>query len=110
MSKKSENLLISEPSSFDPARPYNALPPLPPAVDVETKAVLKKCVLARAAVAALRQATALIPNQDVLISSVPLLGLREAKDSSEIENIVTTNDKLFQYANTDPEQADPATK
>jgi Fic family protein len=110
MSKKSENLLISAPLGFDPARPYNALPPLPPAVDIETKAVLKKCVTARAALAALRQATALIPNQDVLISSVPLLGLREAKDSSEIENIVTTNDKLFEFATTDPEQADPATK
>jgi len=110
MSKKSENLLISSPGAFDPERPYNALPPLPPKVEIETKAVLKACVTARAALAALRQATALIPNEDVLISSVPLLGLREAKDSSEIENIVTTNDKLFQYAHTDPEQADPATK
>ena len=110
MSKKSENLPISSSGGFEPARAYNALPPLPPAQDVETKAVLKKCVTARAALAALRQATALIPNEDVLISSVPLLGLREAKDSSEIENIVTTNDKLFEYANADAEQADPATK
>jgi Fic family protein len=110
MSKKSENLPISGSSGFDPGRPYNALPPLPPAVDAEPKAVLKKCVTARAALAALRQATALIPNEDVLISSVPLLGLREAKDSSEIENIVTTNDKLFEYANADPDNADPATK
>jgi Fic family protein len=113
MSKKSENLHISGSTpSFDPAQPYNALPLLPPLQDIETKDILKKCVLARAALAALQQATALIPNQDVLISSVPLLGLREAKDSSEIENIVTTNDKLFQYANAnaDPEHADPATK
>ena len=111
MRKKSENLRISEhATAFDPAQPYNALPPLPPPHDIETKSVLKKCVTARAALAALQQATALIPNQDVLISSVPLLGLREAKDSSEIENIITTNDKLFQYAHSDPDQADPATK
>jgi Fic family protein len=111
MRKKSKNLNISSlPIAFDPAQPYNTLPPIPPPQDVETKDVLKKCVMARTALAALQQATALIPDQDVLISSVPLLGLREAKDSSEIENIVTTNDKLFQYANVDPEHADPATK
>jgi Fic family protein len=111
MSKKSENLPIYDAETgFDPGKPYNRLPSLPPAQDIETKEILKKCVSARAALAALQQATALIPNQDVLISSVPLLGLREAKDSSEIENIVTTNDKLFQYANADPEHADPATK
>jgi Fic family protein len=68
---------------------------------------LKKCVRTRSARAALQQAAALIPNQDVLINSIPL---REAKDSSAIENIVTTNDKLFQFANTDGEGADPATK
>ena len=111
MRKKVEKLLISDPAAgFESGQPYNRLPLLPPAQDLETKGVLKKCVSARAALAALQQATALIPDQDVLISSVPLLGLREAKDSSEIENIVTTNDKLFQYANTDPEHADPATK
>ncbi len=69
--------------------------------------MLKKCVSASKKLAALKEAAALIPNQDVLINSIPL---REAKDSSAIENIVTTNDKLFRYANADPEQADPATK
>ena len=49
----------------------------------------------------------IIPNQDVLINSIPL---REAKDSSAIENIVTTNDSLFKFANIDPEQADEPTK
>ncbi len=34
----------------------------------------------------------------------------EAKDSSEIENIVTTNDRLFRDANVDDSEADPATK
>jgi len=94
-------------SSFDPHRPFNDLPALPPRVDLETRAVLKMCVSARAKLAALKEAAALIPNQDVLINSIPL---REAKDSSAIENIVTTNDKLFRFANADANQADSATK
>ena len=89
-------------------KPYNQLPVLPPAVDLESKVVLKQCILARAALAELRQAGELIPNQSVLINILPLL---EAKDSSEIENIVTTTDKLFQFAQEGQDsQADPATK
>lgn len=94
-------------TSFDPNRPFNGLPSLPPSVDLETKPILKACVGARAKLAALKEAAALIPNQDVLINSIPL---REAKDSSAIENIVTTNDKLFRFANADANQADIATK
>jgi Fic family protein len=86
--------------------PYNALPLLPPAVDLETKAVLKRCITARAALAELKQAAELIPNQGMLINTLPLL---EARASSEIENIVTTTDKLFQFREAD-QQADPATK
>ncbi len=93
--------------SFDPDRPFNDLPALPPQSDLETKSVLKVCVRARATLAALKEAAALIPNQDVLINSIPL---REAKDSSAIENIVTTNDKLFRFANADAHRADVATK
>ena len=92
---------------FDPNRPYDTLPPLPPKAEIETRAVLKACIDARAAVAALRQAGALIPNQDVLINTIPML---EAQASSEIENIVTTTDALFKYAQLDPERADPATR
>jgi Fic family protein len=93
--------------NFDPVKPHNGLPPLPPAQETETKPVLKRCVTAGRALATLRQAAKLIPNQDVLINTIPL---REAKDSSAIENIVTTNDKLFRFANMDPERADDATK
>jgi Fic family protein len=96
-----------QPRPFDPSKPYNDLPLLPPTADVETKSVLKKCVKAGRALATLRQAAALIPNQDVLINTIPL---REASDSSAIENIITTNDKLFRYASIDPERADDATK
>lgn len=93
--------------AFDPLRPYNDLPPLPPAAEIETRAVLKACIEARAAVAELKQAGELIPNQAVLINSIPLL---EAQASSEIENIVTTADRLFQFADDREALADPATK
>jgi Fic family protein len=91
----------------DPNRPYNDLPRLPPAVDVETKAVMRRCVTARAAIAELRLAGQLIPDQSVLINTIPLL---EAKDSSEIENIVTTNDALFREAGNADDASDPAAK
>jgi Fic family protein len=95
------------PSRFDPSKPYNDLPLLPPAQEIETKAILKKCIAATRQLEGLRQAAKHIPNQDVLINSIPL---REAKDSSAIENIVTTNDKLFRFANIDSERADLATR
>jgi Fic family protein len=91
----------------EPAKPYNALPLLPPSEDLETKAVLKRCVTARAAVAELRRAGEMIPDQSVLINTIPLL---EAKDSSEIENIVTTNDALFREASQVEDGGDPAAK
>jgi Fic family protein len=89
-----------------PDRPYNQLPLLPPAVELETKAILKQCIPARAALAELKRAAELIPNQAMLINTLPLL---EARASSEIENIVTTSDRLFQFRQ-DSDQADPATK
>lgn len=89
-------------------QPYNNLPVLPPVTDVEVKAVLKQCIEARAALAELKQAGELIPNQTILINIIPVL---EAKDSSEIENIVTTTDKIFQYAQAgNDDKADHATK
>lgn len=94
--------------SWKPELPYNDLPLLPPAVELETKPVLKHCIEARAALAELKQAAELIPNQAMLINTLPLL---EAKDSSEIENIVTTTDKLFEFADSGRGSgADQATK
>ena len=92
--------------SWRPDQPYNDLPPLPPAAEVETRPVLKQCIAARAALAELKQAAELIPNQGVLINALPLL---EAQASSEIENIVTTTDRLFQYQSAG-DHADPATR
>jgi len=102
-----ENNDIFRHMSFFAALPYNDLPNLPPALDLETKRVLKACLKARVALSALRQATALIPNPAVLINSIPLL---EAQASSEIENIVTTTDALFRHAQLASLAADPATK
>ena len=93
-------------TDWRPDQPYNDLPPLPPAAEVETHRVLKQCIAARAALAELKQAAELIPNQGVLINALPLL---EAQASSEIENIVTTTDRLFQYQSAG-ERADPATR
>lgn len=91
---------------WDSSCPYNQLPSLPTTQDLESRAVLKACIAARTALAELKQAAELIPNQTMLINTIPLL---EAKDSSEIENIVTTTDKLFRHVQADS-QADPATK
>ena len=56
----------------------------------------------------MKTAGELIPNQTILINTIPLL---EARASSEIENIVTTADRLFRFmGNDDDRQADPATK
>lgn len=94
-------------SPFNANTPHNNLPLLSPAVELETKACLKACIAARAALAELKQAGELIPNQAMLINTIPLL---EAKDSSKIESIVTTTDKLFEYAQVNESRADPATK
>lgn len=88
--------------------PYNALPALPPPADqIETTRILKHCIKARVALAELKQAAELIPNSAVLVNAIPLL---EARASSEIENIVTTTDKLFEFADIAEDRADGATK
>ncbi|MDO9397747.1 MAG: Fic family protein [Herbiconiux sp.] len=93
--------------SWRPEVPYDELPSLPPTVELETKAVLKAVVEARAALAALEQASRRIPNPTVLINALPLL---EAQASSEIENIVTTTDELFRFAEDEAAASDSATK
>lgn len=66
--------------------------PLPLEQDIETKAVLKKLAKAHQALAELKGVVSGIPNQAILIST---LSLQEAKDSSAIENIITTHDELY---------------
>lgn len=69
------------------------IPDLPPPTDLETVQVLKALAKANRALAELKGRAAIIPNQNILINT---LSLQEAKASSEIENIVTTQDELFQ--------------
>lgn len=65
---------------------------LPLTIDLETKRVLKALPGAHAALAELKGIASTIPNQNILINT---LGLQEAKDSSAIENIITTHDDLY---------------
>jgi Fic family protein len=65
---------------------------LPLKSNIETTKVLKKSIQANRALAKLNGTAKIIPNQNILINS---LVLQEAKDSSEIENIITTHDELF---------------
>lgn len=87
--------------------PYNDLPFLPPAAALETTAVLRRAITASRALAELKGAGNLIPNQSILINSIPL---QEARLSSEIENIVTTQDALFRAAVEEPGRADAPTR
>lgn len=73
-------------------KPSYSLPNLPPPVELETLRVLKALSKANRALAELKGRAATIPNQGILIDT---LALQEAKSSSEIENIVTTQDELF---------------
>ena len=93
--------------TFDKNRPYNDLPLLPPAIDLESKAILKKAISANRELAELKGAGDAIPNQAILINSIVL---QEARLSSEIENIVTTTDELYQAEGKDPSQINPHTK
>src|SRR3954470_23717812 len=73
----------------------------------DTVEVLKKLTTASRALAELKGVAASIPNQGILINT---LGLQEAKDSSAIENIVTTHDELFRDAAFPEDASSPATK
>lgn len=92
---------------FDPLKPYNDLPLLPPIENIETNAILKKAVAAGRALAELKGLGGTIPNQAMLINTIVL---QEAQSSSEIENIITTTDALFKALTAKTAQIDAATK
>jgi Fic family protein len=66
---------------------------LPLSIDIESKVVLRKTALARSALAEMKGCALSIPNESILIRT---LSLQEAKSSSEVENIITTQDEIFQ--------------
>lgn len=87
----------------------SAIPPLT-SVDparFETPAVLKRLAAASRQLAELKGIVASIPNQQILVTS---LGIQEAKDSSEIENIFTTHDELFRDAASPDSAGNPSAK
>ena len=87
-------------------KPFNELPELPPERNsVETVKVLKACTAAARELAELKGVGDLIPNQNVLLHAITM---QEARSSSEIEQIFTTNDKLFRPYEI--EEKDPHTK
>ena len=75
-------------------KPLQTLP-FPAEINLETKPILKKLANAHRHLAELKGISSTIPNERILIST---LTLQEAKDSSEIENIITTHDELFQVS------------
>ena len=78
---------------FDRHIPYNALPPLPPETDLyKDKEVIDKLMTASRRLAELKGLAATLPNQSIFVNTI---ALREAKASSAIENIFTTDDELY---------------
>jgi Fic family protein len=83
--------------------PFNDLPDLPPQIELETPRVLKATTRASRALAELKGRTHTIPNPTILLNT---LALQEAKLSSEIENIFTTNDELYRGLTADGDGGD----
>jgi Fic family protein len=95
-------------NKFSPDKPYNDLPLLPPQKEkVETIAVLKQESKAAVALAELKGLAKTLSNQSILINGIVL---KEAKASSEIENVITTHDKLYQALILKDNNVDGATK
>jgi len=94
--------------SFNKEQPYNNLPLLLPDNSAwETMEVYKKLAEARAALAELKGRLPVIPNPLMLINT---LVLQEAKDSSTIENIFTTNDELYKAFSSSSSNVNLSTK
>lgn len=87
---------------------FNNLPILPPKKSlVETIAILKQESKSAVALAELKGLTNTLPNPNILINAVIL---KEAQASSEIENVITTQDKLYQALYSKSAKPDVATK
>jgi len=93
--------------SYNRVKPYNELPLLPPKHELESKLVLRKVISAGRALAELKGMGISIPNQQILINTIML---QEAEDSSRVENILTTDDRLYSALNLKTEKIDIATK
>ena len=94
-------------TSYNPRKPYNALPNLPPDAEIETIGVMRALNVASRALANLNGTALSVPNPRLLIDT---FAITEAQASSEIENVNTTSDELFRYMAVGDEKASDATK
>ena len=92
---------------FDRKIPYNDLPLLPPKADIETKRILRKTISAGRSLAQLNGTLLNLPNPTLFLDTIYL---QEAKASSEVENIITTNDELYKSLVADRKIENSATK
>ena len=92
---------------YNKLMPYNNLPLLPPNADIETKKILRKTILAGRALAQLKGTLLNLPNPTLFLDTIYL---QEAKASSEVENIITTNDELYKSLVADRKIENAATK
>jgi len=100
-------IYIRDMNAFDRKTPYNDLPPLPPTADIETKSILRKTISAGRALAKFNGRLMNLPNPNLFLDTIYL---QEAKTSSEVENIVTTNDELYKSLAADKRVENTATK
>lgn len=94
-------------SNFNREIPYNDLPLLPPKEEIETKNILRKTISAGRALAQLNGTLLNLPNPTLFLDTIYL---QEAKASSEVENIITTNDELYKSVVADKKIENSATK
>lgn len=93
--------------TFQRNKAYNNLPLLPPTINIETRKVLRKTISASRALAQLNGAIKNLPNPELFLDTIHM---QEAKASSEIENIITTNDDLYKSVIAEKKFNNPATK
>jgi len=95
---------------FDRNIPFNDLPILPPSAEIDNDStILKKLVSASRALASVNSNVMRLPNPYMLVNTI---ALQEAKTSTEIENIFTTEDELYKAVSDDKneENANSAVK
>lgn len=92
---------------MDPNRPANDLPLLPPNAEIESKTVLRRAISANRELARLKGYCSQLPNETILLNTIVL---KEARASSEIENIITTHDELYHALAVDDPQTTAQTK
>ena len=98
---------MSKKVIYNSELPFNDLPLLPPQVEIESNAILKKTIAASRALSELKGAITNLPNPTLFIDTI---NLQEAQASSAIENIITTHDELFKASIAEKKNDNSATK